>query len=268
MSLREGDLRDTVLKKLSIDEFEPKTGQAKDVMVLGFYVNEQSAGDDLYHFISGNPAEIRDVEVSPNSNDDGYYMVFVELDRKEDVFDTVKSLIADVEKLAGKLAWQAKTYLNDDYIPLDDPELTKYVITDPSSYVSREEFEDQQAQLAQEQAIEEAAAAEAAAAQDVSNQVLGFLKSSNLLQAGISENRLHMQDARNIVSLEFVAYGQGDELLKQYGIHESAIKADFDKTLFSKLKSMLGEMAALPIDRYVVIYNPADQTNVLITKAI
>ncbi len=29
MALKEGDLKDVVLKKISIDEFEPKTGDAK-----------------------------------------------------------------------------------------------------------------------------------------------------------------------------------------------------------------------------------------------
>ena len=80
MSLRENDLVDTVLRKLSIDEFEPKTGEPKDVMVLGFYVTEQSAGEDLYHFLGGSPTETRDIDVSPNPTEDNYYMVFVELE--------------------------------------------------------------------------------------------------------------------------------------------------------------------------------------------
>ena len=35
MALRENDLVNTVLKNISIDEFEPKTGDSKDVMVVG-----------------------------------------------------------------------------------------------------------------------------------------------------------------------------------------------------------------------------------------
>ena len=46
------------------------------------------------------------------------------------------------------------------------------------------------------------------------------------------------------------------------------ITFDFDKVRFSKLKGLLGEMAALPIDDYIVIYNPAKQDNILIAKAI
>jgi len=48
MPLREGDLIDTVLKKISVDEFEPKTGKEKDVAVIGFYLNSESAGQDSF----------------------------------------------------------------------------------------------------------------------------------------------------------------------------------------------------------------------------
>ena len=39
MPLRENDLIDTMFKEISIDEFQPKTGDTKDVVVLGFYLN-------------------------------------------------------------------------------------------------------------------------------------------------------------------------------------------------------------------------------------
>ena len=64
--LREGDLKNTVLKRISLDEYEPKTGEDKDVMVLGFLLNDKKPGKDLYHFLNNSIVEIRDVEVSPN----------------------------------------------------------------------------------------------------------------------------------------------------------------------------------------------------------
>lgn len=268
MPLKEGDLKNVLLKKLSIDEFEPKTGDAKDVLVLGFQVTESNVGEDLYGFLNGAVVEVRDIEVSPNPNDDGYYMVFVEMDRKEGVVENIKTLIRDAERLAGKIAWEAKTYLNDDYLPLSEDEIYEYIITDPANYVTRDEFETRRAaQIEEQKRLEEEAAVEAAA-MDKSNQVLEFLRPTNLLQAGIADGKLHIQDSRNIITLEFVDFGDGDEVMNNLGIKESAIKSDFDRVLFSQLKGMLGEMAALPIDNYIVIYNPAIQDNVLITKAI
>lgn len=267
MALNEGDLKDVVLKKISIDEFEPKTGEAKDVLVLGFQVTESNVGDDLYGFLNGSLVEIRDIEVSPNPNEDGYYMVFVEMGRNDKVVESIKALIKDTERLAGKLNWEAKTYLNDTYLPLSEDEIYQYIITDPSKYVTREEFEANRAVEEAKRLEEEQRVAAEAAAQDASNRILEFLRDSNLLQAGINEGRLVLQDSRNVVALEIVDFGNSTEVMSKHGIHESAIKFDFDKVLFGKLKSMLGEMAALPIDQYVVIYNPSKQDNILIAKA-
>jgi hypothetical protein len=267
MSLREGDLKDTVLSKVSIDEFEPKTGSAEDVMVLGFYVSESAVGEDLYHFISGSTVDVRDVEVSPNPNEDDYYMVFVELDRNESVKGKIEEILKDMGRLTGDLKWKAKTYLNDEYVPFGE-QLDSFLITDPEHYITREEFEAQQAQEAELRLEEERMAEEKALAENNSNAILEFLRPTNLLQAGVNNGKLNMQDARNILSLEVIDFGEGKSLLQNYGISESAIKTNFDFTLFSTLKTMLGEMKALPIDDYIVIYNPADQTNVLLTKAV
>lgn len=267
MSLHENDLKDTVLSKISIDEFEPKTGDAKDVLVMGFYVTEDSVGHDLYKFLSGSTLEVRDLEVSPNPNEDGYYMLFVEMDRNEEVIEAIKYFVSETERVAGNLNWKARTYLNDDYLPLSGDEIYQYIISDPNKYVTREEFEANRAAEEAQKVEEERIAAEAALAEDNSQSILEFLRPTNLLRAGINDGKLHIQDARNTLSLEIVDFGVGKEVLQSYGIAESAIKHDFDRTLFDKLKSMLGEMKALPIDQYVVIYNPSDQSKVLLTKA-
>ena len=266
MSLHENDLKDTVLSKISIDEFEPKTGDAKDVLVMGFYVTEDSVGHDLYKFLSGSIQEVRDLEVSPNPNEDGYYMLFVEMDRNEKAVESIKFFISETERVAGKLNWKARTYLNDDYLPLAEEEVYQYIITDPSKYVTREEFEASRAAEEAQQVEEERITAEAQLGESNSQSILEFLRPTNLLRAGINDGKLHIQDARNTLSLEIVDFGIGKEILQNHGIAESAIKSDFDRTLFDKLKGMLGEMKALPIDRYIVIYNPTDQDQVLLTK--
>ena len=137
MGLKQGDLNDTVLSKVSIDEFEPKTGESKDVLVLGFHVLEQNVGDDLYSFLNSSVFEIRDVEVSPNPNKSGYYMVFIEMDRNENVLENIRSIIKDVENISGKLSWKGKTHIYDSYIPVFEDEIEKYIISDPEIYDQR-----------------------------------------------------------------------------------------------------------------------------------
>ena len=55
--------------------------------------------------------------------------------------------------------------------------------------------------------------------------------------------------------------------MEQLGISQSAIKLDFDKVKLSKLNAMLGEVRAIPIDEYVIMYNPSHK-DVLVTRVI
>lgn len=268
MALRHGDLIDTMLSKISIDEFEPKTGNSEDVIVVGFYTIDHNVGVDLYGFLNNNFDFIRDIEVSPNPNDDNYYMVFIEIDRDTKARKHIDKLVSDIDNLTGKLDWKATTHLTDDYFKLHDDELWEYVITDPDHYMSRRDFERHRAEQQEIQAQEEQKMKTQQEAQDRSENILEFLKPSNLLRAGINQGKLHLQDARNVLSLEVIDYGPARDIMLTHGISESAINQEFDRTVFTKLGSMLGEMKALPIGEYVVIYNPQQQENVLITRTV
>ena len=233
MALRPGDLKDVVLKKISYDEFEPKTGSGDDVAVIGFYVTEAGAGDDLYSFLNSSIIENRDVEVSPNPNDEGYYMVFVEMDRNDELAENVLKLVREVENLSGKLMWEARTPYINEYLPLEE-------VLNGSAEKSVETESQQQ-------------------------EIMEFLANTNLLDVRFDENMMDLKDARASARLEVVGFGYGPDLLSDLNINESAIRNDFDQHLFVRLRSMLGEMRALPIDEYVVIYDPA-RKDVLVTK--
>ena len=64
-NLKHEDLKGVVLNKISIDEFEPKTGEKENVAVFGFYVEEKAVGDDLANFLEKSTFDFRDVEVTP-----------------------------------------------------------------------------------------------------------------------------------------------------------------------------------------------------------
>lgn len=268
MPLKHGDLVDTMLKKISIDEFEPKTGNSEDVIVVGFFTMDNNVGQDLYSFLNNNFDFIRDIEVSPNPNDDNYYMVFVEIDRDSHAKKNIFRLVSDIDNLTGNLDWEATTHLTDDYFKLHDQELWKYVITDPKKYMSRGDFEKHLAAQEEIQAQEALQMKIKQEAQDRSEKILEFLKPSNLLRAGINQGNLHLQDSRSVMSLQVIDYGPAKSVMGNHGISESAINQEFDRTVFTKLGSMLGEMKAIPIGEYVVIYNPNQQENVLITKTL
>ena len=259
MALQENDLKDTILKKVSLDEFTPKTGEEKDVAVLGFYVTQSYPGQDLYNFIGGSIIENRDVELSPNPNEDGYYMVFVEMDRDENLLDNVKNMIKEVSRVSGDLEWKIKTPYMDDYLPIEDEGLSKFVQSNPEVYMTAQEFKDmltQEAVEAEEQALQEQA-------EENSNKILEFLRDSNLLEAGFNNDKLHMRGSQDVATLEVVNFGPAKDIMAEIGIAESAIKP-LDSTL-RKFNSMLGEMNAIPIDDYIVIFSPSND-NILVTK--
>lgn len=253
MGIRQGDLVDTVLSKLSIDEYEPKTGDSKDVVVLGINVTEDSVGQDLYNFLSSGVHEVRDIEVSPNPNQDGYYMVFVELDRNDRALQTIREMITDVENAAGKLSWKAKTHLTDDYIPLNSEEIDQIFISSPDDYVTREQADEMR--TAEPELPEES--------DRTPDLVLEFLAASSLTNASVSDEILTLEANKFNAKLKIVDFGQASDIMKNLGISESAIKPL--NTTLRKFNYMLGEMRAINIDNYVVIYHP-ENTNILVTK--
>jgi len=247
MGLYEGDLKDTVLKKISIDEYEPKTGDSKDVVVVGYHTIDEIVGNDLYTFINNGVAEFRDVEVTPNPNDDGYYLVFVEMDRNKDIYKNILELTSDIENVAGELAWEAKTHLTDDYRPLGSDEFEAIMITEPDDYRTREDDDMQKAEAILNQK---------------NNEVLEFLNKSLLDNVVIEGNIITMTKGKDSAQLRIAEFGD-KEIMSDIGIAESAIKP-LDSVL-RQFNSMLGEMSAVPIDDYIVVFHP-EQQQVLVTQ--
>ena len=140
MTLKYNELQDLVLPKVSIDEFSPKTGDNNDVIVLGFYVKDKEPAKDLSHFIENGAYEILDVESSPASNDDGEYMVFVEVKRDDAFFDLTEKVVEDLGNIMSIGGWKYKPYYSEDEFDRANNKWKSYVITDPDKYVSKEEF--------------------------------------------------------------------------------------------------------------------------------
>jgi len=188
-------------------------------------------------------------------------MVFVEIDRNQESLNRITEIVADVERLSGKMDWEGHTLLSEEPIKLSDENFSSFLQLDPEKYLTADEWRSQKAeqeQQAEAQRLE-------AEAQDNSNKILEFLKPTNILEAGITDGKLHIRGARDIATLEIVNFGHGPDIMEQVGISESAIKLDHDKVRFAKLNQMLGELKALPIEEYVVIYNPAHK-DILVTK--
>lgn len=249
MSLLHGDLKDTMSKNISIDEFLPKTGDLKDVCSVGFYVSHRPAGGDLYDFLQRGAVKFRDIELTPNPTDENMYMVFIELDRNDNLIDNIDYLISDVSNLAGNLKWQYKTHVMDTYHPWED---RGEIMTDPETFMDVEQYLEKQRALAEQ------------ADKEVHEQnILEFFRESDLHNVVFENNELSLIGGNHSTRLEVVGFGEATEMMQAAGISESAI--DTPSPEFKKFQGMLGNLRAVPIQGHIVMFYP-ESSNILITR--
>jgi hypothetical protein len=246
-NLKHGDLAGVVIEKISVDEFEPKTGEKEDIAVIGFYVTEQAAGEDLARFISKSVHEHRDVEVTPNPNEDNFYMVFVEVDRKEGMLEGIRQLAKDINNVSLEMNWKVKPLLSDSELALDDPMLEQIIKQSPETYQTKEQQEEQ-------------------VLKDHITEIQNFVINNSLVgDCVLEDNILTLKYMRNNVQLEFVQFGEGKVTLQEAGISEAAIDYEWDKSLVKTLESMRGDLNIIPISKHIVFHSPATD-QVLVAK--
>lgn len=118
----QGDLNDLVSSKVSIDEYESKVDDK--AMVIGFYVHDMDAASDLNRFIQKSTVDILYSEVSPAPNQQGFYMVFVELLDNAKLVDNICELIEEVTFLTNVEEWTANIFGSDKPIKISKDTMT------------------------------------------------------------------------------------------------------------------------------------------------
>ena len=111
--LRESDLVDLVSPVVSIDEFEPKSGKPDEVVVIALRVSDEEPATDLASFIEKGVHDILDTEVSPNVDEDGMYLVFIEATRDEKLMSIVTDILKDIDKLVNIDTWEFDFHNSD-----------------------------------------------------------------------------------------------------------------------------------------------------------
>lgn len=195
------ELVDLVIPKISLDEFSPKTGENKDVIVLGFYVNDMAPAKDLSNFIETGAYETLDCEASPAANDDGHYMVFVEMKRSPKVFEKINKIMHDVENLSGKMLWNVKPYYADADYKLSEEAWKDFVIVEPDMYVDKKTFQQGKAEAENNEYKE-----------DLGNFLIDSLMSEVSINKDTVAEKITFQRGKRIFEFEIVNYGQQDIL--------------------------------------------------------
>lgn len=232
MSLNHKDLSGTILPFISIDEFEPKAGKIKDVIVVAFYLKDKDPADDLNTFIQRSFIDTLDVDVSPSTDDDGHYLVFVELSRNDNFPNKFQALLKDVKNVAGDLDWEVVTYLSDDKkFKFNDPELFNYVILQPSEYISKEKFR----------------------TNNLEESINQFFQNSSLTHLTLNNNILIIKHSNKKIVSEVIDIGDYDTVMARNFLNESAFNMNGNLYETRLLENIIGNCQILPIDEYICI---------------
>jgi len=109
--LEPNDLRDIVDNVIAIDTFQPKLGTEEETIVTAFKVlSYDPPAQDLAHFIENGQYDILDTEVSPGSDEDGNYLVFVEMKRDKNYFMKLENILKDVKNITNIDEWKFSSY--------------------------------------------------------------------------------------------------------------------------------------------------------------
>ncbi len=132
--LRSNDLKDMVRNVLNIDTHRSKMGEDRDVCVLSFTVKDRNPAKDLMEFIEKGYNFVLDADVSSGENEDGEYLVFVELNRTPKLAENIKELEYGISKLTDIEDFKFKYYKEDSVHDLREETISSIVPTSPTDY--------------------------------------------------------------------------------------------------------------------------------------
>jgi hypothetical protein len=229
--LTPNSLENTILPQISVDEFEPKLGDEYDAIVVAFYAKDEEPADDLCTFIQRGVIDIEDVEVSKSTDENGNYVIFVEIVRNKKFKERFMELIKDVEKVAGKQEWEVKPYLSDDTFQFDDPKLFNYIITDKKDYMDKEDF----------------------IKQNMKESIINFFANSNALLT-IAENSIILMSPRFNIAARVIDSGIMNHVLVRNQLSESAFELMQIPLEVDRLSYVLGtDYSVAKINDYLMV---------------
>ncbi len=234
-----GDLKDLVLRTISIDEYESKVD--KDAIVVGFFVKSESPAKDLSMFIENGNYDILDTEVSPSTDENGNYVVFVEMLRNNKFFKGLKEILDDVDNLTSINHW----YFSHD----DDEEPAIFNKENVSIFIRTEK---QKASEFNETEV----------------STLTFLKDSLLSDVNLSGKKLKLSKGHLSETYEYVALSDPTLINFLLGLNQEPISLlETDLRVCRRLQNMLGGNWDInKIKHYLVIQNNNNPNKVLVLK--
>lgn len=238
--LREGDLEGLVLPHLSIDEFESKLDD--DAVVVAFHVLDRDPANDLNRFIQKGAVALLDTDVSPAPNEDGYYVVFVELERNDTFPERMTHILDSVKGLASIEEWTGSFYEVEGDQEVDQDSLAKLV-----RLQSHEDI---------------------AADESLGESITEFFKESALNHLWVEGRILHLESIWDAYDLEVVDFGPYQELAEHNAVLTQGLR--LDETALRNIRSiqrLLGDHWVVEhLDEHLLISQGWDQTRHLLVR--
>ncbi len=132
-----GEIEGLILDKFLVDAFKPKICHEKDVMVLAFLARQRNSAEELNNFISRGPFSFINVESSASPDQDGNYIVLVEMDRSREMFMNINNLLSYVNQQVHISEWYFKPSTSEKFISWNEENFRRSVPQHPEEFLSR-----------------------------------------------------------------------------------------------------------------------------------
>ena len=136
-----GDLARLVNNELHIDEYKSKMGDDADVCVISFKVSGKEPSADLVSFIEKGYDFVLDADVSSGEKEGGDYLVFVELQRSEELPTQILEIMNDLMNLTNQKIedWTVKYHKSNRNHKLSSDSLREAIPLTPQKYSQKYE---------------------------------------------------------------------------------------------------------------------------------
>jgi hypothetical protein len=132
--LRAKDLKGFVESIFTVDQYTSKMGEDRDVVVIGFKVNDKAPALDLMEFIEKGYKFVLDADMSSGEERDGHYQVFVEMERNRHVPIYLKDLLNGISQLTDNYDWRFRYHKEMKSHEFAEQSILEHVPLDQTSY--------------------------------------------------------------------------------------------------------------------------------------
>ena len=140
-SLNYKDMEGLMKPTIHVDEFSSKMGDDDDIIVVSFFVRDESAAKDLMNWFEKGYDFVLDADRSPGEIKPNRYLVYVEIRRRSTAGGHVETLIDDLGTLTEFTPEDWTMHYRGNDVPFSRDEFDRMVPLSPKAY--REKYDEE-----------------------------------------------------------------------------------------------------------------------------